>query len=173
MDFADGKKQKPVVSPARRVTRIATMSALLIVGKLALSFVPNVEVVTTLTLVFACVFGYWAVAATTVFCIADMLLYPFAIDVAVAYFVYWNALALVAAAISRRGATETWVYIIVGAVGTVAFGLLTTLTHTIVYSTPFWAVYASGLAFYAIQLIGSTAFTLVGFKLLCKVLSKL
>ena len=170
----DENKQKPVrTSPARTVTRIATMSALLIVGKLALSFIPNVEVITTLTLVFACVFGYWAVAATTVFCVVDMFLYPFSPDVAIAYFIYWNLLALVAAVVSRRGITETWVYIIIGAAGTLLFGLLTTLTHTLFYSTPFWAVYVSGLGFYAVQLIGSTAFTLVGFSLLTKLLSKL
>ena len=162
----NGKK----VSPARAITETAVMSAMLVIGKLALSFIPNVEVVTTLTIVFGVCFGLRAVAASVVFCTADMFLYAFSLDVAISYFVYWPLLCLSAAVLSALKVKSLYVYLIVALIGTLFFGLLTSLVFSLLYGVPFIPVYVAGLPFYAFQLVSSLVFMLVGFNPLTKVL---
>ena len=158
----NGKK----VSPARAITETAVMSAML-------SFIPNVEVVTTLTIVFGVCFGLRAVAASVVFCTADMFLYAFSLDVAISYFVYWPLLCLSAAVLSALKVKSLYVYLIVALIGTLFFGLLTSLVFSLLYGVPFIPVYVAGLPFYAFQLVSSLVFMLVGFNPLTKVLKKL
>lgn len=158
---------------AKAVVETAVMSAMLVAGKLALSFIPNVEVVTTLVIVFGVTFGFKAVAATLIFCTADMFLYAFSIDVAIAYFVYWDALAAAAAIMSRAGIKAGYAYLILALVGTLSFGVLTSLTYSLIYSVPFAPVYVFGLPFYAAQLLSSLVFMSVGFAPLCRVLRRI
>ena len=164
-----GKK----VSPARAIAETAVMSAMLVGGKLALSFIPNVEVVTTLTIVFGACFGFRAVPASLVFCTADMFLYAFSLDVAVSYYVYWPLLCLSAAVLSALKAKSLYVYLILALVGTLFFGVLTSLVFSLFYSVPFVPVYVAGLPFYAMQLVSSLVFMLAGFDPLSKVLKKI
>jgi energy-coupling factor transport system substrate-specific component len=172
-DF-DKKEQnnskKFALKSAREITYVAIMSAMLVLGKFALSFIPNVEVVTTLVMVFACCFGYRVLGATVVFCTLDMVLYSFSIDVAISYYIYWNALAFVGATMRKFGAKSTYAYLILAIVGTVSFGFITTGVYCIMYGTPFLPMYVSGLVFYAVQLVGNIAFMLVGFAGLCKII---
>ena len=158
---------------AKALVETAVMSAMLVAGKLALSFIPNVEVVTTLVIVFGVSFGFKAVAATLIFCTADMFLYAFSIDVAIAYFIYWDALAATAAIMSRLGIKAGYAYLILAFVGTLTFGVLTTLTFSLIYSAPFAPVYVAGLPFYAAQLLSSLVFMSVGFAPLCRVLCRI
>ena len=149
------------------------MSAMLVGGKLALSFIPNVEVVTTLTIVFGACFGFRAVPASLVFCTADMFLYAFSLDVAVSYYVYWPLLCLSAAVLSALKAKSLYVYLILALAGTLFFGVLTSLVFSLFYSVPFVPVYVAGLPFYAMQLVSALVFMLAGFDPLSKVLKKI
>ena len=153
------------------MVRIATMSALLVVCKLAFAFAPNIEVVTTLTMVFGSLYGYSTLVATTVFCMADMIIYPFSIDVAISYFIYWNTLALISAIIGKR-THLTWVYIIVGAIGTVVFHLITSTAYVIVFRTAFLPTLLASVPFCIVQIVSTTAFTLVGYRPLYQVLMR-
>ena len=92
-----GKARNITISASKHAAVIAACAATLIVGKFVLSFIPNIEVVTTLVAVYAFVFGFDCLGATAVFCLADLILYPPSLDVAVSYFIYWNLLALIVA----------------------------------------------------------------------------
>ncbi|MBR7141797.1 MAG: hypothetical protein IKD03_06580 [Clostridia bacterium] len=166
------KGKKIALKSAREITYVAIMSGMLVLGKLALSFIPNVEVVTTLVMVFACCFGYRVLGATIVFCTLDMFLYSFSIDVAISYFIYWNALAFIGATMQKFGIKSTYAYLILAIAGTASFGFITTGVYCIMYGAPFFPMYVSGLVFYAIQLVGNIVFMLVGFAPLCKVVKK-
>ena len=72
---------------AKRLALAGMMAALLIVGKYVLSFIPNVEVVTTLIICYSCIFGFDGVIATLIFCTADIFLYPPSLDVIVSYYI--------------------------------------------------------------------------------------
>ena len=61
---------------AAYVARVAVMSAMLTALKFALSFVPNVEVVTLLVMVYAAAFGAaYALPATVIFCAVETAIY--------------------------------------------------------------------------------------------------
>ena len=141
-------------------------------GKFVLSFIPNIEVVTTLVAVYAFVFGFDCLGATAVFCLADLILYPPSLDVAVSYFIYWNLLALIVALMSRKIKSE-YVYLLTAIVMTVLFGLLTTLMSHLIIGLPFVATYLAGIPFYVMQIASTLVFMSVGFKPLTKVLVKL
>ncbi|MDD4840169.1 MAG: hypothetical protein PHE93_05865 [Clostridia bacterium] len=113
----------------RTIVLVGLLSAALTVGKLALSFVPNVEVVTLLILVYASVFGRKiAIFATMIFCTIEVLLYGFSSWV-VLYFIHWNMLALIASIILKR--YRVWLAIVYACVMTFFFGILDTAINTI------------------------------------------
>ncbi|MBO5925933.1 MAG: hypothetical protein J6Q38_00015 [Clostridia bacterium] len=162
-----------VLSSAKRIARIGVISATLIAGKFVLSFIPNVEVITTLIIVYAVVFGFESVFATLVFCTADILIYPPSLDVIISYYVYFNLLSILCATFSGVGIKSKSFYIAFGGIMTVLFGVITSFFYSLFYGTPFYAVYVAGLLYYAIHLISTVVFTLVGYTPLMKLLTKI
>lgn len=158
---------------AKRIAVMGMMAALLIAGKYVLSFIPNVEVVTTLILCYACVFGFDSVIATLIFCTADILIYPPALDVIVSYYIYWDGLAITASILSELRIKKFVPYLIVGVIGTLSFGLITSLMNSLFYGVNFTAVYLAGILFYAIQLVSTVVFMSVGFKPITNLLTKM
>lgn len=165
--------KKPKITAAGRIALTAVMSALLILGKLALSFIPNIEVVTTLIIVFAYVFDWQAIFATLIFCLCDMIIYPFSIDVAISYFIYWNLLAAAAVVMRKCGVTSSAWYLLLGLVMTALFGVITSAATAIVFNLSFAAIYLSGLLFYALHVFSTLVFMNVAFSPLVKLLEKI
>lgn len=165
-------KRESFKSLSKTIAQIAVMAALLIIGKFALQFVPNIEVVTTFVMVFAYVFGYKTIFATLVFCAIDTILYPLSLDVTVSYFIYWNLLAAVTAAARKLGAESLVVYLVIGLVMTFFFGVLTSFFYYLFFSVSFWAVYAAGLVFYVLHMFSTFVFLTVGFRPLTSTLNK-
>lgn len=155
---------------AKRIAFAGVMGALLVVGKFALSFIPNVEVVTTLLISFCFVFGFDGVIASLIFCTADVILYPPSLDVIVSYYIYWNLLSITVAVLKELNVKSFAPYFITATVFTLFFGVLTSLFTTIFYGVNFAGVYLSGLYFYAIHLLSTAVFMIVGFKPVTKTL---
>ncbi len=164
---------KTVKNSARTVARIALMSASLVAGKFALSFVPNVEVVTALIIVYGVVFGYESVFATLVFCTLDIFIYPPSLDVIISYYLYFDLLAIISATMSNLGVLNKYAYLALGVLMTALFGVITSAFYSLLFGTPFFAVYLSGLLFYAVHIISTLVFMLVGFTPLKNVLTKI
>ena len=158
---------------AKDIAYIAIMSAILIVGKFTLSFIPNVEIVTTLIICFSVVFKFKTVLATLIFCTLDIIIYPPSIDVIVSYFIYWNLLSIIASLMSFLNVKNKNAYIILGIVMTLLFGVITSLSFSLFFKTPFIAVYLAGLIFYAIQIVSTLVFMLIGFNPIIKILNKI
>lgn len=158
---------------AKRIAFSGVMGALLVVGKFALSFIPNVEVVTTLLVSFCFVFGFDGVIASLVFCTADVIIYPPSIDVIVSYYIYWNLMALTVAVMKELGVKKFTPYFLTTVGFTVCFGALTSFMNSLFFGVPFVAVYLAGLYFYAIHLVSTAVFMLVGFKSITTLLEKL
>lgn len=168
-----GEAGKRVFSLSKRIALVAVMSATLVGGKFALSFVPNIEIVTTLLVVYAYVFGWDAAAAALVFCTCDILLYPPSIDVILSYYIYWPLLALSACSLRRAGVQADAPYLVLALGFTAAFGVLTTFMSHLLLGLPFAATYVAGLVFYALHLVGTLVMMLAAFKPLTKVLMQL
>ncbi len=111
------------------VVRVAFLAALLTVGKLALSFVPNVEVVTLFVIVYGSALGIaYVLPATLIFCAVEVALYGVGSWVLL-YFVYWPLLGVVSALVLRG--KNPVVAVIIGAVGSALFGLLSACCTTL------------------------------------------
>lgn len=152
--MAKGAKKSIGRNATVYVVRVAIMAAMLTVLKLALSFVPNVEVVTLLILVYGAAMGAaYAVPATLVFCAVEVALYG-AGSWVLLYFIYWPLLA-VAASILLKG-RRVWLAAVLAAFGGVLFGVLSACCDTLFCVTSlapahlgdYWvAYYLKGLYF--------------------------
>ena len=156
-------------SAAKTIAVIALMAALLVAGKFALQFIPNVEVVTLFILVFACAFGILrTLPAVCVFCLLDNLLYPFSVYVTVQYAVHWPLLCLTAGLIAKRTRSE-FVFVAVAALFSVFFWVETPLIGWLMQFSVFLPTLISGIPFFIINLVSNCAVVLVLFKPLQKV----
>ena len=87
-------QESPHRTRAIKLALIAVMAATLEGGKLALSFIPNVEIVTLLCAVYGYVFGLSGIVATYVFVGLETLIWG-ANTWVVTYLIHWGAVALV------------------------------------------------------------------------------
>lgn len=162
-----------MLKSAKRIAFAGVMGALLVVGKFALSFIPNVEVVTTLLIAYCFVFGFDGVVASLVFCTFDVILYPPSIDVVISYYIYWNLLAITVAILKELNVKNFIYYFVTACVYTVLFGVITSLFNSLFFGVPFGAVYIAGLYFYAIHIVSTAVFMIVGFTPITKILEKI
>jgi hypothetical protein len=165
---------------ARFVTTMAVMAGLLVALKFALSFLPNVEVVTLLIAVFSLVWGVrYSLPATVVFCLVEMAIYGIAGWVLL-YFIYWPTLALVFHfALRRKSRVVSLVLCVaIGAVFTVAFGVLSASVETLLVvgnvakerlATFFVSYYVKGLWFDLVHVVSVVASILALFLPLVKI----
>ena len=171
---------------ARAVALVGVMAATVECGKLALSAVPNVEVVTLLLAVYGYSFGWLGVAASVVFVCIEPLIYGFNTWV-VAYILYWPLVALVFALFRKWGLIRVkrggpnisarLISTVLAVVLTLWFGVLSSLVdiglltgyfENFIYR--FGIYYARGVVFYVIQVVSNAILFPSLFPLLCRVL---
>lgn len=103
------------------IVRVAVLAALLTVGKLALSFIPNVEVVTVLVIVYGSALGIgYVLPATLIFCAVEMALYGVG-TWNVLYFAYWPLIGVLASFLRGR---RLPLALILACAGSALFGLM-------------------------------------------------
>lgn len=89
---------------AKTIAYIALMTALLIGGQFALSFVSGVEIVTVLLLCFSAYFGVIIGVSTAVcFCTLRCLIWGFMPNVVILYFIYYPLFALLFGLLGKIG----------------------------------------------------------------------
>ncbi len=114
---------------AKTVAFVGVMAATLECGKLALSFLPNVEVVTLLCALYGYVFGWLGVAAAVVFVCVEPLIYGFGSWI-LTYIIYWPLVAFIFMLLSRRGVKNRLILTAVAVGLTVLFGVLSSVIDT-------------------------------------------
>lgn len=91
-----------VLTSAKECAYIAVFTALLIASQYALSAIPNVEIVTTLFICYAFVFGVRrAMVCATAFSLLRQLAFGFFPTVLILYLIFYNGLALAFGALSK------------------------------------------------------------------------
>ncbi len=143
------------------IVRIAALAAILTIAKLALSFIPNVELVTVLVLVYGSALGgMYALPATLIFCAIEVALYGVGSWVPL-YFAYWPALALCGCALKGGRLPLALVF---GVIGSALFGVLSAAFDTLFVAASlaksklwayFVAYYIRGLYFDIVHVISS------------------
>lgn len=146
------------------LTLIAILSASLTAGKIALSVVPNVEIVTFLLMSFTVLFGMKrALLASIVFVTTEVFLYGFGTWI-LGYYILWPMLILITYMVSKMTKSE-YAYAGVAAGFGYGFGLFFALFESIFYgisyAIPYWI---SGIPFDIVHGTSNFVIVLILFK---------
>ena len=150
---------------AKNIAFIAVMAAILIAAKFVLHFIPNVEVVTPLIIVFTCVFGFKRVIfSVLVFCLMDNYLYSFSYLVTLQYFFHWPLLCLLAEITFKIFKQNVLAFTALAAFAAILFWIETPVINVILKFSLFKPVLIAGIPFLFPMLISGTAVTLLTYK---------
>ncbi len=175
------KKSRATLT-TKRVVLIGMLSASITSGKLVLSAIPNVEIVTLLIMAYTIVFGLSISLPTTlIFVTTEMLIYGLNTWV-LAYYIHWCMIAIVTAIVkSVFGNNKLIPYIITACLITACFGVLTSLIDVLFFIKSniqtFWSqfaiMYVRGISFYIIHIISTTTVVALGLLPITTILKKL
>ncbi len=146
---------------SRRVVLVGIMAATVECGKLALAFVPNVEIVTLFLALFSYAFGGLGLAAALIFVCIEPLIWGFGTWV-VSYFIYWPLVSIVFFVLGRIKLKNRLAVTLIVAVLTFLFGVLSSLIDIGLLSgffenffERFLVYYARGLVFYVVHIVSN------------------
>lgn len=126
--------------PVRKITRIALLSAILYVSKVALEFLPNVELVSLLTVLYTLVFGKEAFLIVTVFNLFELIQWGFG-TWWVSYLYVWPLLVLITLLLKRVIKEEFLIWSVVSGLFGLIFGSLFAIVYLPVdpaYALAYW-----------------------------------
>ena len=145
-------------SVALNAALVGVMAATLECAKLALSAIPNVEVVTLLIALYSTVFGWLGVASAVIFVAIEPLIWGFGSWV-ISYLLYWPLVAIVFLLLKKVGIKNRWALTGIAVLLTFFFGVLTSLVDIGLFSGTydeffkrFFIYYSRGVYFYLIQI---------------------
>lgn len=149
---------------AKDIALIALLSATITAGKLALSFVPNVEIVTLLFILYALVFGIKrTLLVSVIFTTTEILIYGFNTWLLV-YFVIWPVLVILSGIMGKKIKTEYGFAFLAGIYG-LCFGLFFAISESFFYGIGYGITYwVRGLPFDIIHGFSNFILVLVLFK---------
>ena len=163
----------------KTIATVGVMAATLECGKLVLSFLPNVEVVSILTALYGFVFGWAGVLASFVFVMIEPLIWGFG-PWFVTYLIYWPLLAFVFMCLGRRKKENRWVILAIIFGMTVGFGALSSIIDVALYigvNKHYFGnlilYYLRGIGFYLTQICCNAMLFLLIFKPLKDRLTKI
>ncbi len=167
------------ISPALTVALVGIMAATVECAKLALSFLPNIELVTLLLALYGYVFGISGVLAAFVFVAIEPIIWGFGTWV-LSYILYWPTVALLFMLLSKIRVKNRFVLAAAAVLSTVWFSILTTLVDTGLLSgffenffERFRIMYVRGIAFYALQIGCNAVLFLLLFPFLAERLARI
>ena len=126
--------------PVRKITRIALLSAILYVSKVALEFLPNVELVSLLTVLYTLVFGKEAFLIVTVFNLFGLIQWGFG-TWWVSYLYVWPLLVLITLLLKKIIKEEFLIWSVVSGLFGLIFGSLFAIVYLPVdpaYALAYW-----------------------------------
>jgi energy-coupling factor transport system substrate-specific component len=155
----------------RDIVLIGLLSASVTAGKLALSFLPNIEIVTLLFMVFAISLGVKrSLLIAIVFVTTDIFLYGFSTWV-IGYYIAWPLLVFIAAFAGKKLKSEYGYAIVAGLFG-LFYGLLFAVVESFFYGPAYGLAYwIKGLTFDFVHGASNFIIVLFLFKPLQKVLT--
>ena len=165
-------------SAALTVATVGVSAAVIEGGKLALMALPNIEVVTLFVALFSYVFGAAGVLSAVVFVLIEPMLWGFGAWT-IGYFIYWPIVAVVFMIYGQLRLENRYILTGTAVILTVIFGLLTSFVDLVFYSQSFdnffaryFAYYAQGAVFYALQISCNAVLFFLVFKYLASKIKK-
>lgn len=149
---------------AKEITLIAILSASLTAGKLVLSGIPNVHIVTFLLIVYTVSFGRrQAMYAMIIFVMTEMLLYGFGTWIFV-YFWVWPMYVLVTSLLKTRIQSELGFAILAGIFG-LTFGFFAAVIEALLLGFYYgFAYWIAGIPFDIVHGVSNFLITLFLYK---------
>ena len=154
-----------------RLCLMAMMGVLLVVSKEALAFLPNVELVTLLIILFTLIFGWSALGGVAVFLLLEGLFYGFGFWW-VMYLYIWPLLVLLTYLL--RFLKPAWLWALIAGAYGLCFGALCSLFYLTMWDFPkiiSWVI--AGFPFDCTHAAGNFILTLLLFHPLRQVLEAL
>lgn len=174
----NNKSKKIITIGAKHIALIAVMTATIEAGKLALSAIPNVEVVTLLCAVYGYVFGPIGVISVSLFVVVETLVWGINTWV-LTYIIHWNVICLVFWMLRILKVKNRWLLTLAAVVLVALFGVLSTTIDIIIFSgingqffAKWTAMYVRGIWFYVVEIACNAILFPSVFPLLTKFLFK-
>ncbi|MBS4539038.1 hypothetical protein GOQ27_11235 [Clostridium sp. D2Q-11] len=149
---------------AKDIALIGLLSATLTAGKLALAFVPNVEIVTLLFIIYSIVFGIKrTLLVSIIFTTTEIMIYGFNTWLLV-YYIIWPALVIISGIIGKKVKTEYGFAFLAGIYG-LSFGLFFAVSESFFYGIGYGITYwVKGLPFDILHGFSNFILVLILFK---------
>lgn len=123
--------KKKLCLSIKDIALIGMMVAVIEVGKLALAFLPNVELTTFWIIMFTLLFGWKIIFVILIFILIEAAIYPFGLWVMM-YLYAWPLLALVVQLF--RKVDSVWFWSVVSGMYGLSFGLLCSFPYILINS---------------------------------------
>ena len=167
----ENKKIKNMIS-ARSVALVGLMTASMTCGKLALSFLPNIEVVTLLCALYGYVFGVYGVVASFLFVLIEPLMYGIGSWI-VTYIIYWPTVAAIFMLFKKKNINNRIIFTLTAAALTFAFGIISSVVDSAFllgineyYPKNLLIYYIRGIVFYTVHLVSNVVIFLTAYPFL-------
>ena len=148
------------MSKIKEMTLIALLSAILTISKEILAFLPNIELVSFLLILFGRHFKLaHSLSIATIFCFLQVVLYGFG-DWSIMYFIMWNGLVMISFYTKNIFKNEHQLALFSGAYGLV-FGLFFAFPYLIFSFEAALSYWLKGLFFDLIHGVGNYLIMLV------------
>lgn len=154
----------------QKITRIALLSAILYVSKVALEFLPNIELVSLLVIVYSLVFGWETILIVAVFNMFELIQWGFG-TWWFSYLYVWPLLSAIAMLLKKLIKEEFLIWAVVSGAFGLIFGSLFALFYLFVdpkYALAYWI---SGLPWDVVHCVGNFVLMLILGKPLYKLLN--
>ena len=173
-----GAKQASL-NATKTVALIGVMTAVLTGSKMALSFLPNIEITTLMCALFGFAFGWLGVVSTLFFVAIEVLIWGFGTWF-FSYLIYWPLVATVFLIFGKFKIHNRFIVTVVALFMTLFFSVLTALIDVGLFSgyyqsffERFSIYYLRGITFLLLQLACNLLTFLFLFPKLCPLLQKL
>lgn len=167
---SDGKDGKSIRVPARKLTVLALMGALMYACQVVMSFVPNVHIVAMLIIVTGLLFGWEAFYSVILFIILEGITYGFGIWW-FNYLYVWPVLVLIVCLLRKNDSVIFWG--VVAAVHGLCFGALCAIPYFFIGGAGMaFSYWVAGIPFDIVHCISNFVVTLVLLKPLRTVIER-
>lgn len=163
--------QKNSSNKVLRIVTMGVLSAILLVGQLCMSFLPNIEPVTTLIILYTLTYKKQVFPIIYTFVLLEGVIFGFGIWW-VSYLYIWSILALIVLALGKIDSAVLWA-VVSGSFG-LLFGALCAIPYLIsggLYAA--FTYWSNGIVFDILHCAGNFVLTLVLYRPLLRLLKHL
>lgn len=161
------------MNSTKKLTLYAILTAILIISKEVLAFLPNIELVTFLLMLYALYLDVWGITLiSVVFCFAQMALYGTGMWT-ISYFMIWPLYSWITYWMRNYLTGHYLRMAIVSLIFGLSFGLLTAIPYFMLSISAGWSYFVRGLIFDLVHGVGNFIIMIVLYDPISPVMERL